>query len=237
MYVTNVPADEMLPKSKDTTRFVCMSDTHGKTEFSFKVPEGDVFIHAGDLTRSSRMEEYERTIQWMASLPHPIKIFTGGNHDHFLDAVEGFYPQQKESILAKAKMAGLIYLEHEAYQLPESMGSFKMFVSPYAPTHLWGAFMLDSLKAVWESIPLDTDILVTHTPPLGYQDITSRGRNVGCPDLRNEIDTIKPLVSVFGHIHEAYGYSHSPEKESLFINACTSSVRYRPIQLPIVFDL
>ncbi|KAI9018678.1 Metallo-dependent phosphatase-like protein [Phycomyces nitens] len=193
-------------------------------------------VHAGDLTRSSRMEEYIRTFEWISTLPHPIKIITGGNHDHFLDLLND-YPNQKESILTKAKMSGIIYLEHEAYQLPESMGAHKMFVSPYSPTHLWGAFMLDDLKALWESIPLDTNILVTHTPPQGYQDITLRGRSVGCPHLRTKIDIIRPRVSVFGHIHEAYGYSYSPENDTLFVNACTSNVRYRPVQLPIIFDI
>lgn len=39
------------------------------------------------------------------------------------------------------QQAGIIYLEHESFQLPESLGGFKMFVSPYAPVHLGGAFM------------------------------------------------------------------------------------------------
>lgn len=39
------------------------------------------------------------------------------------------------------EQAGITYLEHESYQLPEALGGFKMFVSPYAPMHLGGAFM------------------------------------------------------------------------------------------------
>ncbi|KAG0174714.1 Metallophosphoesterase mpped2 [Apophysomyces sp. BC1015] len=104
--------------------------------------------------------------------------------------------------------------------------------------HLGGAFMLDDLQDVWQSIHPDTDILVTHTPAYGYQDVVvHRQRHVGCPHLRRKIEAIIPKVSICGHIHESYGYSWSEDEATLFINASTNNQRYRPIQPPIVFDL
>ena len=73
-------------------------------------------------------------------LLHRVKIVTGGNHDFDLD--DRFNNvTNKQEILACMEQAGITYLEHEPYQLPEILGGFKMFVSPYAPMHLGGAFM------------------------------------------------------------------------------------------------
>lgn len=64
----------------------------------------------------------------------------------------------------------------------------------------------------WLAIPEDTDILVTHTPPLGHGDFTKGRQHVGCQDLLNVLqERVKPKYHVFGHIHEGNVclYSHS----------------------------
>ncbi|KAI8334133.1 Metallo-dependent phosphatase-like protein [Blakeslea trispora] len=218
----------------EAVRFVCISDTHAKVNFD--IPEGDVLIHAGDMTKRSSMDEYVRTIEWIASLPHKVKIMTGGNHDITLDRIFG-YEDKRHKIIELMTENNIVYLEHEVYQLDASLGSFTMFVSPYAPVHLGGAFMLDDMSTIWDDVPA-VDILVTHTPPFGYCDqIIHRQRHVGCQYLRDKIDTkIHPLVCVFGHIHEAHGYMTN-EKGQLFVNACLCDHRYRGNQLPITFDL
>jgi len=40
------------PKDGTWTRFICVSDTHCQI---FPVPDGDVFLHAGDLTHTVRI--------------------------------------------------------------------------------------------------------------------------------------------------------------------------------------
>lgn len=130
----------------------------------------------------------------------------------------------------------LIYLEHEPFQLPKHLGSHTLFVSPYAPMHLGGAFMLENMSEIWNQVPA-VDILVTHTPPFGHGDkIIRGGRRVGCTFLRKQIDqVIRPKVSISGHIHEAHGYEF--EGDRLYINACLCDHRYRGNQSPITFDL
>jgi hypothetical protein len=66
-----------LPKPEPTTgqvwaRFVLISDTHGKT---FPVPDGDVLLHSGDLTRSGTLSDLRHMMAWLCALPHPIKMF------------------------------------------------------------------------------------------------------------------------------------------------------------------
>jgi Icc-related predicted phosphoesterase len=59
--------------------------------------------------------------------------------------------------------------------------------------------------------------------------------NVGCELLRYRVDQIKPLVHVFGHIHDAYGAAHI--KDTLFVNASICTEQYVPSNKPIVVDL
>ncbi len=58
------PYKDILPvtseQSKDTIRFVCISDTHSHLEEILeKIPDGDVLIHAGDFTRRGFLNEIE----------------------------------------------------------------------------------------------------------------------------------------------------------------------------------
>lgn len=161
-------------------------------------------------------------------------MIIGGNHDHFLD--ERFdCIEEKQTLLAMMENYGLTYVEHEIYQLPLEYGSLKLSLSPYAPIHLGGAFMLEDMSEIWNNIP-SVDILVTHTPPLGFGDKIIRGRHVGCKYLKDRMDTvIKPKVSIFGHIHEGHGYEFD-DNGILYINACLSDHRYRAINKPITFD-
>merc|ERR1719447_2106787 len=81
------------------------------------------------------------------------------------------------------------------------------------------------LRSKWKMIPSDTDILVTHSPPLGIMDTAHkktylnqqecaicgfthrRYRHWGDEALRTEIiNRIQPKVSLFGHVHQCPGY-------------------------------
>lgn len=60
------------------------------------------------------------------------------------------------------------------------------------------------LKKIWNSIPENLDILVTHGTSyqtLDYSDYQST--IVGCEVLQREIYKKMPKIHVFGHIHEA----------------------------------
>lgn len=62
------------------TRFVCVSDTHGYTpsEAGFRLPVGDVLIHAGDLTNTGSKSELLRTIEWISKADYEVKIIVAG---------------------------------------------------------------------------------------------------------------------------------------------------------------
>ena len=62
------------------TRFVCTSDTHGHSpaDGSFKLPRGDVLIHAGDLTKQGSPTELARTIDWIRKAECEVAIIIAG---------------------------------------------------------------------------------------------------------------------------------------------------------------
>lgn len=188
----------------------CISDTHMKHGF-LDIPDGiDMVIFAGDSGTVRDSYESEQVIRnflmWYGELKIAYKIFIGGNHDLALE--KKFIT--KEDIESR----GIIYLEHES----KEVGGIKIFGSPYTPSFGNGwAYNVkrNKLDAYWSEIPDDTDIVVTHGPPLGILDHTQSGTSIGtnesgntavysCGDksLLNHIKRIKPLAHIYGHIHD-----------------------------------
>lgn len=115
----------------------------------------------------------------------------------------------------KSLLTNCIYLEDESLQL---MG-IKFYGSPWQPRFSDSAFNLtrgSELRRVWEKIPSDTEVLITHGPPLGVMDLCRRhtedggtkpaGRS-GCQDLLSQVVArVRPRYQIFGHVHECkYG--------------------------------
>ncbi|RZC38421.1 Metallophos domain containing protein [Asbolus verrucosus] len=72
------------PITPDKVRIVCMSDTHSEN-IKFDIPDGDIFIHAGDFTRCGFRVEIIAFNEWLKSLPHRHKIVICGNHELSFD--------------------------------------------------------------------------------------------------------------------------------------------------------
>jgi 3',5'-cyclic AMP phosphodiesterase CpdA len=70
------------PRDKPAIRVVCISDTHDQTT---AVPDGDLLIHAGDLTNAGTIDDLQRQIDWLDALPHRHKVIVCGNHDSYFD--------------------------------------------------------------------------------------------------------------------------------------------------------
>ena len=58
---------------------------------------------------------------------------------------------------------------------------------------------------LWSKIPLDTDIVVTHTPPKYHCDENRERRSSGCCALREALWRVRPRMSICGHVHEGRG--------------------------------
>lgn len=88
--------------------------------------------------------------------------------------------------------------------------------------------------AISEAIPEETEILITHTPPLGTLDTTRRGKSAGCGALASRLKSLHACrLHVFGHIHEAAGVIVSETRPlRVSVNAA-----YPKDKLPFVVDL
>jgi Icc-related predicted phosphoesterase len=204
-------------------RLVAISDTHGLHRH-LTIPDGDILIHAGDITGHGQMEQVADFNDWLGTLPHRHKIVIAGNHDFC------FEDQPEETA---ALLTNCIYLFDEAITLD----GLYFYGSPWQPWFFDWAFNLrrgPEIRAKWELIPPETDVLITHGPPLGYGDLTSHGECVGCADLLESVRQKRPKLHIFGHIHEGYGMMQN--EHTTFINASSCNLQYRPVQRPFVYD-
>ena len=210
-------------------KIVCISDTH-ENHLNLKVPDGDILIHAGDVCFShGQWTEIEKTHylvdfnKWLGKLPHKHKIVIGGNHDFLFEQI----PELPKTILTNAH-----YLHNESIKIDD----FNIFGSPYQPWfYNWAFNQKEEIKETWEKIPLDTNILVTHGPPLGILD-TSKSHKCGCPHLAEKIKELESLkLHVFGHIHQGYGTEG--KNRVLFANASVVNSKYILANDPIVVNI
>jgi len=189
-------------------RIVCVSDTHAKHHLTV-VPDGDVLVHGGDITRRGQLEDVEDFDRWLGTLPHKHKIVICGNHDFCF---------QEKPAEARARITHAIYLEDSGCEID----GVTFYGSPWQPWFGGWAFNLargEELANVWAKIPDRVDVLITHGPPQGILDRTNRDEFAGCRDLFHRVFEVKPKLHVFGHIHEAAGRS---EIDGItFVNAST----------------
>jgi Icc-related predicted phosphoesterase len=203
-----------------------MSDTHSiHRKMIHNVPDGDLLLVAGDVTNVGALEDISSFNIWLETLPHTHKIVIAGNHDWCF---------QKHKEQAKERLSNAIYLEDSSVKI----NGLKIYGSPWQPEFFQWAFNLprgEELAKKWAKIPDDTDILVTHGPPFNILDKLQEGNHTGCSDLLKRIKKVKPCLSVFGHIHEAYGVS--VRKDTTFINASICTRSYAATNRPIVVDI
>lgn len=66
-------------------------------------------------------------------------------------------------------------------------------------------------------------VLVSHSPPKGVVDLSSRGVNLGSIAIREAIEQQQPALVVCGHIHESAG-EQAQIDNSVVINAGTAGI-------------
>ncbi|KAM0249012.1 hypothetical protein ACHAQJ_009218 [Trichoderma viride] len=207
------------------------------TGFRSPLPEADVVLHCGDLTKRGRPVEVRKTFSMLRGLRSPLKLVIAGNHDLALDETycdnqddEGLAEYNEALQIAKeAEEDGVKYLTEGTYSFDLPNGSrLRIYTSPYTPKYGYWAFQYDSGEHNFD-IPSDVDIAMTHGPPLGILDRTSRNDSAGCGNLFRSLYSARPKIHCFGHIHEAWGaelmqWKPKPESPTLDGSATTQSI-------------
>jgi len=209
-------------------KIACISDTHMWGMPLKDLPEADILLHAGDATYRGSIEEVSLFAKEISKHLKDSRykpaykkiIFVPGNHDWLFERDETLARQIMED-------AGVEVLINEAVEFD----GFKIWGSPVTPPFCNWAFNWDADRRVylWEQIPEDTDIVITHGPPMYILDeVPERDkiRHTGCPHLASRLRVIKPKMHLFGHIHEGYGIT--VEDEVKYVNASIMDRRYNP---------
>lgn len=241
-------------------RIVMVSDTHVMHgQHKIPIPDGDILIHAGDLTICGNYMETAEAGKWLSKLPHKHKIVIAGNHDFLFES-----DQRRGREAIGDGFDGIRYVQDQLIEIE----GIKIFGSPWTPRFYDWAFQLDNHEATtvrpdhvrtpwkdaaehWQKIPVETQLLITHGPPYGILDNVRRrvvqikplGEKVreftdraGCKELEKRIQQLPDLrLHVFGHIHPGHGVLQL--EEVTFVNAATCDSVYIPNQKPIVLDL
>lgn len=209
-----------------TRKVVVISDTHCQKP---EIPEGDILIHAGDLTLRGNRQEVSEAALWLQKLPHPYKIVVAGNHDWLFQT--NHYPAI--AILGD----NIIYLENQSCEV---LG-LKIWGSPVQPTFCDWAFNVDRgepIRKYWDKIPEGLDILITHGPPAQIldQSVPGKSEHCGCEELLVAIKRTRPRIHVFGHIHGGYG-KHRTTFDTVCYNASVVDEAYRLRNSPWVLNI
>ena len=203
-----------------------ISDTHNQHK-RLQLPDTDILIHAGDVSGRGHEFEVMEFMEWYEAQPHPHKILIAGNHD--------FLAERNPKVWDGLIPGNVIYLRNEACEV---LG-LKIWGSPITPWFYDWAFNRRrgaDIRRYWEKIPEDTDILVTHGPPKGFGEKVNRGgEHVGCEDLLEFVEMIRPKYHVFGHIHEGYG--RDSNGDTVFVNASVLDVGYNLVNDPVVVEI
>lgn len=231
------------------------SDVHGSWK-ELNYPPADTLVFAGDILSdysrdiplrvSRQTEEVERLNAFFGDLlaqgVYKYIVMVAGNHDFCFQ-----YNPQTKYLLTNAA-----YLQDSEVTIQ----GIKFYGSPWQPWFYDWAFNFpchDPSKggnphrakahavACWGAIPNDTQVLVTHSPPLQILDETCAEENIGCHYLRERIDELKDLkLHVFGHAHYSHGLRsilrpNASCYNTLFVNAAIGDVGPKqPIQVVVI---
>lgn len=192
-----------------------LSDTHGCHRRIRELPVADIIIHSGDFTMSGTKQEAIDFLEWFCRLDYPEKIFIGGNHDYCLYG---------------ADIGGLDRNVHYLSNSCVELYGLRFYGVPM--------FMEDCITERqlrnYAKIPTGTDILITHAPPFGILDFDG-GINYGSEELLSRIETVRPQLHLFGHIHIGHGIKTIDG--TTFSNGAIMNTNYSTLASPNLINL
>lgn len=191
------------------------------------LPKANLLIISGDYGFKSKRaplavvaKEFKVFNNYLKSIRHKYDeiIYVPGNHDTLFELDEEY---------GKEIMTQALVLINESF----SYKGLKIYGSPVTPSFCNWAFNVDrgeDIRKVWDRIPLDTDVLITHGPPYGILDVVEGDSEpLGCEELRIAVERVKPQLHLFGHIHSARGVAKIGD--TTFSNASIMNERYYPV--------
>lgn len=213
-----------------------ISDTHTQHK-KIELPGGDILIFSGDFMGSGyRVYEVQSFLNWFSEQPYKYKIFIAGNHDRYCENNPELFKALVDDYVDK----NVIYLKDDLI----GVEGLKIYGTPWQPYFCNWAFNIadsDRLISLYQNIPEDLDILITHCPPYHTLDKSHDYRNGEEPLGSKELETVlfqmgthRPKIHCFGHIHGDGG--NTLTDGVCYINASVCDENYNPINKIVTID-
>lgn len=198
-------------------KIAAISDTHGRQ--GWRLPECDVFIHAGDMTAGGTLPETAAFAEWLNGIVQQLgspryAIIVPGNHDKCF---------QETPELAWCLFGPNV---HVLVDQSLTIEGVTFYGSPWTPPFCEWHFMAteDRLETIFSAIPDEVDVLITHGPPAGILDPGWKKEHAGSRSLRMAVGKRSIRHHVFGHLHGAGGQSRRVgETEFHNVSACNEA--------------
>eukprot|EP01130_Rhizamoeba_saxonica_P014871 TRINITY_DN6553_c0_g1_i2.p1 TRINITY_DN6553_c0_g1~~TRINITY_DN6553_c0_g1_i2.p1 ORF type:complete len:596 (-),score=76.66 TRINITY_DN6553_c0_g1_i2:288-2075(-) len=171
------------------------------------MPEGDILIHAGDFTVKGTPPEVKLFKKWLKGLDYEHKVVIMGNHEKYC-----------KPLLPNLLKNSCTFLCNDMVNIY----NLNIYGSEWTPD--------------WKTLPV-SDILITHKPPKSHGDIIYTGESRGNRVLKKRVYETKPILHIFGHNHEGYGFTCN--ENTVFVNGanCRGGARSTARRPPIIIDI
>ena len=221
---------------KKKFKICAVSDTHSRHQ-NLIIPECDILFHAGDATFMGEPHELKDFALWLNVSEAGHIVYTPGNHEVWLQK------NLEEGIAILKKYCPAInVLIHESIEIE----GIKIFGSPattWFGNWAWNYARNDEeaimrniphINTIWDKIPIDTDILLTHGPAWRVLDMNEEGEHCGDYNLMAQIVDLQPDINICGHIHEGYGKETHEATDFYNVSICTR--QYLPTNPVTIID-
>jgi Icc-related predicted phosphoesterase len=237
-------------------KIVAISDLHGYLPKA--LPDGDCLVIAGDVCPDLRPLNIqaqwakEQLGKWLEEKKNQYRniILTWGNHDFvdsYGDAV-AWHLHDRLNDFEDGPPPSFVYIADR----PETikLGKYIFYVNPYCLTLPGWAYQTgeDCLADMYREIPLGVDVIVSHGPPMDYQDKIIKDTfgaagsfHAGSYELKKAIRKAQPKAVICGHIHESFGkytlHHHGQSEVTTIYNVAQLDVKYKYHNRPVEFEI
>ncbi|MDD9730078.1 metallophosphoesterase family protein [Mameliella sp. AT18] len=151
--------------------------------------EADLVIGAGDFCHVR--EGLDEAMSLLEGVPAPMVVVPGNSET------------AKE--LRAAALSGTTVLHGEGVEV-EGLRLFGLGGGiPVTPFGDWSFDLTENQAAEMLDRCTGAELLITHSPPKGIADVTSRSVSVGSTAIRDAIARLQPALAVCGHVHDCWG--------------------------------
>jgi len=178
-------------------RLLLFSDLHRDTNAARKLVkmarDVDAVIGAGDF--ATMRKGIQDVIDVLAEIDCPA-VLVPGNSESF-----------KELVAAANEWPSAVVLHGSGTEINGIQFWGVGGAIPVTPFGDWSYdFSEDDGRRLLADCP-EGQVIVSHSPPLGAVDQSSRGQNLGSEALLEAVKKCRPILVVCGHIHDSWGRS------------------------------